>query len=176
MSRRPRGGRRFDLPLASYRRQFDYNAAMLKEFKEFAMRGNVIDLAVGVIIGAAFGKITDSLVKDVLMPPLGMLTGRVDFSQMYFQLGGAETYPSVEAAREAGATVIAYGAFINAVIQFILLAFAVFILVRFINRLKKSDVPPPPDMRACPFCTSEISIKAIRCPNCTSELEAEMAT
>jgi large conductance mechanosensitive channel len=157
---------------AASRRQYDYNSAMLQEFKKFALRGNVIDLAVGVIIGAAFAKITDSLVKDVLMPPLGMLTGRIDLTQLYWQIGGAERYPTVEAAREAGATVIAYGAFINAIVQFILLAFAVFLLVRFINNLQRQkDAEEVPATRACPFCTTAISDKATRCPHCTSELE-----
>lgn len=178
MSRRRRSGLRLRPEAAeaignATRRQFDYNAQMLQEFKKFALRGNVIDLAVGVIIGAAFGKITDSLVKDVLMPLLGMLTGRIDLNQLYWQLGGVERYPTVEAAREAGATVIAYGAFINAIVQFILLAFAVFLLVRFINNLQRQkEAEEVPDTRACPFCTMAISDQALRCPHCTSELEA----
>src|SRR5688500_5160968 len=112
---------------------------MLQEFKKFALRGNVIDLAVGVIIGAGFSKIVDSLVKDVLMPPLGLLLGRIDLSQKYFMLGGGPRYATLDAAREAGANVIAYGAFLNALIQFIMLAFAVFLLVRFINNLHKQE-------------------------------------
>jgi large conductance mechanosensitive channel len=144
---------------------------MLAEFRKFAMRGNVIDLAVGVIIGGAFGKITDSLVKDVMLPPLGLLTGRIDFTQLYWQLGGGRHYATLSAARRAGVAVIAYGSFIDAVIQFVLLAFAVFLLIRFINKLQKpEEVEKAPDTRACPFCTLPISDKATRCPNCTGEL------
>ena len=116
---------------------------MLKEFKEFAMRGNVVDLAVGIIIGAAFGKIVTSLVNDVIMPPIGLLMGGVDFSSLFVNLGGGD-YPSLAAAREAGAPVIAYGAFINTVLDFVIVAFAIFLLVRGINRLRKSEPPPPP--------------------------------
>jgi large conductance mechanosensitive channel len=146
---------------------------MFQEFRKFAMRGNVIDLAVGVIIGAAFGKITDSLVKDILMPPLGLLLGRIDLSQKYIQLGGARHYETLDAARAAGVNVIAYGAFINAVIQFLMLAFAVFVLVRFINKMQKpEETEKVLDTRPCPFCTLAISDKATRCPHCTSELPA----
>jgi large conductance mechanosensitive channel len=149
---------------------------MFAEFKKFAMRGNVIDLAVGVIIGGAFGKITSSLVDDILMPPLGLLTGRIDFSKLFWQLGGAQDYATLEEARKAGAAVIAYGAFINAIIQFILLAFAVFMLIRFINRLNKpEEVEKAPDTRPCPFCTLAISDQATRCPHCTAEIEAQAA-
>jgi large conductance mechanosensitive channel len=148
---------------------------MFAEFRKFAMRGNVIDLAVGVIIGGAFGKITSSLVDDILMPPLGLLTGRIDFSKLYWQLGSDVHYKSLDAARKAGATVIAYGSFINAVIQFILLAFAVFMLIRFINKLNKpEEVEKAPDTRPCPFCTLPISDQATRCPNCTSELSPQV--
>ena len=144
---------------------------MFREFRKFAMRGNVIDLAVGVIIGAAFGKIIDSLVNDVLLPPLGLLTGNIDFNQLYWQVGGGEHFATLDEARKAGATVIAYGAFFNAIVQFILLAFAVFMLVRFINKLDKpEEVEKAPDTRPCPFCTLPISDQATRCPNCTSEL------
>lgn len=149
---------------------------MFAEFRKFAMRGNVIDLAVGVIIGGAFGKIIDSLVKDVLLPPLGLLIGRIDFNQLYFQVGGGTHFATLDEARKAGATVIAYGAFINAVIQFILLAFAVFMLIRFINKLQKpEEVEKAPDTRPCPYCTMPISDQATRCPNCTSEIEPEAA-
>jgi large conductance mechanosensitive channel len=142
---------------------------MLAEFKKFALRGNVIDLAVGVIIGGAFGKIIDSLVNDILMPPLGMLTGGINFTNLYWNLGGS-TFATLEEARAAGAPVIAYGQFINVLIQFILLAFAVFLLVRFINRLQEEPKAAVPDTRDCPFCLSSIKLSATRCPNCTSAL------
>ena len=116
---------------------------MLKEFKEFAMRGNVVDLAVGVIIGAAFGKIVTSLVNDIIMPPIGRLMGGVDFSNLFVNLGSGD-YPSLAAAKEAGAPVISYGVFINSVLDFLIVAFAIFLLVRAINRMKKSEPPPPP--------------------------------
>jgi large conductance mechanosensitive channel len=146
---------------------------MLKEFKEFAMRGNVLDMAVGIIIGVAFGAIVNSLVKDVLMPPLGLLLGKMDFSNLYLNLSGAD-YASLAAAQEAGAATINYGVFVNTVINFIIVAFAVFLLVRQVNRFaKKEEAPPPePTTKECPFCVSEIAIKAMRCPNCTSELKA----
>jgi len=114
---------------------------MLREFREFAMRGNVVDMAVGIILGAAFGKIVSSLVNDVLMPPVGMLLGRMDFSEFYFNLSGG-TYPTLAAAREAGAVVIAYGAFINTIIDFLLVAFAIFLLIRQINRLRRQAEAP----------------------------------
>ncbi|UCC72211.1 MAG: large conductance mechanosensitive channel protein MscL [Gemmatimonadota bacterium] len=146
---------------------------MLKEFKEFAMRGNVLDMAVGIIIGVAFGAIVNSLVKDVLMPPLGLVLGQMDFSSLYLNLSGTE-YASLAAAQEAGAATINYGVFINSVINFIIVAFAVFLLVRQVNRFtRKEEAPPPePRMKECPFCVSAIAIKATRCPNCTSELKA----
>lgn len=116
---------------------------MLKEFREFAMRGNVIDLAVGVIIGGAFGKITSSLVNDIIMPPVGMMLGKMDFSSLFINLG-TEDYATLTAAQEAGAPVIRYGAFINTLLDFTIVAFAIFLLVRTINRLKKAEPPPPP--------------------------------
>jgi large conductance mechanosensitive channel len=116
---------------------------MLKEFKEFAMRGNVVDLAVGIIIGGAFGKIVTSLVNDVVMPPIGLLLGKVNFSSLFINLGGQE-YPSLAAAQEAGAPVIRYGAFVNTILDFAIVAFAIFLLVRTINRLRKTEPPPPP--------------------------------
>ncbi|MBQ2611391.1 large-conductance mechanosensitive channel protein MscL [bacterium] len=152
----------------------------LNEFKEFAMRGNVIDMAVGIIIGAAFGKIVDSMVKDVIMPPLGWLMGRADFTNMYITLPNYEgeiiKYPSLEAAQSAGAVTINYGVFINALISFILVAFAVFLLIKFINKLqakikKDKDVAEETTMKVCPKCFSEIDIRATRCPHCTSELQ-----
>ena len=146
---------------------------MLKEFKEFAMRGNVIDLAVGVIIGAAFGTIVKSLVDDVLMPPIGLLVGGLDFSNLFVSLSG-QHYPSLAAAKEAGAPTINYGIFLNNVLNFLIVAFAVFLLVRQINRLKReTPVPPPaPTEKPCPFCISTIPLAATRCPHCTSELRA----
>ena len=150
---------------------------MFAEFRKFAMRGNVIDLAVGVIIGGAFGKITSSLVDDIQMPPLGMLTGKINFSQLYWQVGSEPHYATLDEARKAGATVIAYGSFINAIIQFLLLAFAVFMLIKFINKLQKpEEVNKTADTRPCPFCTMAISDQATRCPHCTSEIEAQAAS
>jgi large conductance mechanosensitive channel len=145
---------------------------MLKEFKEFAMRGNVIDLAVGVIIGAAFGGIVNSLVKDIIMPPLGQILGKVDFSNLYINLTKT-SYPSLAAAQEAGAATINYGLFLNAVINFLIVAFAIFIVIRQINRLQRpaAKAPAEPTTKECPYCYSAIAIKATRCPNCTSQFE-----
>ncbi len=145
---------------------------MLKEFKEFAMRGNVMDLAIGVIIGGAFGKITTSLVNDVIMPPIGLLLGKVDFSNLYINLSGG-SYISLAQAREAGAVTINYGLFINTLIDFLIIAFVVFMLVRQVNRLQKSEPEPAPApaTKECPFCLSSISIKATRCPQCTSNIK-----
>ena len=144
---------------------------MFKEFRSFAMRGNVIDLAVGVIIGAAFGKITASLVSDVLMPPLGLLLGRVDFTGLFLTLNG-EHYDTLAAARTAGAPVIAFGSFINTVIEFLIVAFAVFILVRQLNRLQRLHAAPPaaPTEKSCPRCLSAIPIAATKCKFCTTDL------
>ncbi|MDX2222982.1 MAG: large conductance mechanosensitive channel protein MscL [Rhodospirillaceae bacterium] len=146
---------------------------MLKEFRDFAMRGNVVDLAVGVIIGAAFGKITSSLVADVMMPPIGMLLGKVDFSNLFVVLGPGD-FASLSAARDAGAPVIAYGSFINSIIDFVIVAFAIFIVVKQMNRLKAlTDKPAPvaaPTERACPECLSMVPIAAKRCKFCASAL------
>lgn len=144
---------------------------MLKEFKEFAMRGNVLDLAVAVIIGAAFGKIVTTFVNNVLMPPIGLLLGRVDFSNLFIPLDG-QSYPSLAAAQDAGAPVIAYGLFINDLINFLIVAFVVFLIVRAVNRLKKPAAAPAeaPSTKECPYCASTISIKARKCPECTSDL------
>ena len=144
---------------------------MLKEFKEFAMRGNVVDMAIGIIIGAAFGKIISSFVADILMPPLGLLLGKVDFSSLFVSLSG--TYPSLAAAKAAGAPTLNYGLFLNTVIDFLIVAFAIFLLVKQINRLtaKPAPAPPAPPTKDCPYCASAISIKATRCPHCTSELK-----
>jgi len=151
---------------------------MFKEFKDFAMRGNVVDMAVGIVIGAAFGTIVKSLVADVLMPPLGLLIGGVDFSQLFIvvQEGAksAAPYVSLAAAEEAGAVLIRYGIFINTVISFIIVAFAIFMVVKGINNMRREEEAPPaePTTKDCQFCFSSIPIKASRCPNCTSELGA----
>ena len=146
---------------------------MLREFREFAMRGNVVDLAVGIIIGVAFGKIITSLVNDILMPPIGLLLGRVDFSSLFINLSG-QPYTSLAEASAAGAPTINYGVFLNTVIDFIIVAFAIFLLVRFINRLsrQRERAPEAPNTKECPFCFSAIPIRATRCPQCTSALQA----
>ncbi len=146
---------------------------MLKEFKEFAMRGNVLDMAVGIIIGGAFGKIISSLVADVLMPPIGMLMGNVNFASLFINLSD-QAYPSLAAAKEAGAPTINYGVFIQAVIDFIIIAFVIFMLIRQVNALTKKPEPDPgpPTTKDCPHCLSTIPIKATRCAHCTSEVKA----
>lgn len=148
---------------------------MLKEFKEFAMRGNVVDMAVGIIIGGAFGTIVSSLVNNVMMPPLGLLMGGVDFSDLFITLkqgASAAPYATLANAQADGAVTIAYGLFCNAVISFLIVAFAVFLLIKGINKLKQEKEAPPaaPTSKECPFCLSTIAIKASRCPHCTSEL------
>jgi large conductance mechanosensitive channel len=145
---------------------------MWSEFRTFIARGNVMDLAVGVIIGAAFGKIVTTLVEGILMPPLGLLLGRVDFSSLFVALDRARGVPaSLAEAKELGIPVIAYGQFINDVIGFIIVALAVFVLIKQVNRLKRyGETPEAPTRRACPYCISTISIEATRCPNCTSQL------
>lgn len=150
---------------------------MLKEFKEFAMRGNVVDMAVGIVIGAAFGAIVTSLVKDIIMPPIGLALGGLDFANLFILLKEGSPpapYPSLEAAQAAGAVTINYGLFINAVINFIIVAFAIYLVIRAINRLRREQEASPaePTTRECPYCISSIPIKATRCPNCTSQLEA----
>jgi large conductance mechanosensitive channel len=151
-------------------------ARWLEEFKKFAMRGNVIDLAVGVVIGGAFGKITTSLVNDVLMPPLGLIIGKVDFTNLFFSLDG-KRYVSLAAAKAAGAPTLNYGLFLNQVLDFMIIAFAVFMLVKQVNRLqpKPAEVPANAPTKECPFCASAIAAKASRCPHCTSELPQEPA-
>jgi large conductance mechanosensitive channel len=144
---------------------------MLKEFRDFAMRGNVVDLAVGIIIGAAFGKIVTSLVNDMLMPPLGVLLGKVDFSNLFINLSSAH-YDSVVAAKAAGAATINYGAFINNIIDFIIVALAVFLLVRQMNRLLPKVEAAPAATKECAYCASTINAAATRCPHCTSQLTA----
>lgn len=145
---------------------------MWKEFRDFILRGNVLDLAVAVIIGAAFGKIVDSLVNDVLMPPLGLLLGKVDFSNLFVDLSGTG-YPSLAAAQQAGAPTINYGLFINNIINFLIIAAAIFFVIRLFNRLQIAKPAAPeaaPTTKECPFCFTTIPLKAIRCPHCTSEL------
>ncbi len=144
---------------------------MLKEFKEFIMRGNVVDLAVGVIIGAAFGTIVSSLVNDIIMPPVGLLLGGVNFSNLFINLSGGE-FASLAAAQEAGAATINYGLFINHLINFLIVALAIFLLVRQVNRLQEEEEAPAeePTTKECPFCHTEIPLAASRCPNCTSQL------
>ena len=145
---------------------------MLKEFKEFVMRGNVLDLAIAVIIGAAFGAIVTSLVNDLVMPPLGLALGKVDFKDLFISLNGLP-YPSLAAAKTAGAPVLAYGQFINTVINFLIIAFVIFMIVKQVNRFKKpAPAPPAPATKECPYCVSVIALKAVRCPQCTSELRA----
>ncbi|MCX7628470.1 MAG: large conductance mechanosensitive channel protein MscL [Methylophilaceae bacterium] len=147
---------------------------MLDEFKQFAMRGNVVDMAVGVIIGAAFGAIVKSLVDDIIMPPIGLLLGNVDFSNLFLVLKEGATaapYVSVKAAKEAGAVTLNYGLFINSVISFLIVAFAVFMLIRAMNRLRTAQqTSVEPATKECPRCISSIPVKATRCPYCTSEL------
>lgn len=149
---------------------------MLKEFREFVARGNVIDLAVGVIVGAAFGKIVTSLVEGILMPPIGVVLGRVDFSNMFLVLEASKGIPSSLAdAKVKGIPVIAFGQFVNDVMGFLIVALAVFLIVKQVNRIKSvidGPVPTVATTKECPFCASTISIKARRCPNCTSELAA----
>ena len=142
---------------------------MLKEFREFAMKGSVVDLAVGVVIGAAFGKIVDSLVKDILMPPIGKLLGGVDFSNLFLVLGSG-SYPSLKAAQDAGAATLNYGVFVNAIINFLIIAFALFVVIKGINQLRRQEAaaPPPPTSKLCPQCQLEIPIKATKCGHCTS--------
>ena len=152
---------------------------MWQEFKAFVMRGNVIDLAVGVIIGAAFGTVVKSLVDDVIMPPIGLAMGGVDFSDKYVLLKEGTTaagpYPTIAAAKAAGAVTLNYGAFVNNVITFFIVAIAVFILVRAVNRMYRKPAEPTPDTVPCPFCTMTVARAATRCPNCTSQLGAPVA-
>jgi large conductance mechanosensitive channel len=148
---------------------------MLKEFKEFALRGNVMDMAVGIIIGAAFGAIVTSLVKDVIMPPIGLLLGGLDFANFFILLKAgspAAPYASLAEAQAAGAVTISYGVFINTVINFLIVAFVVFLLIRSINQMRRQEEAPPaePTTKECPFCLSTIPVKATRCAYCTSEL------
>lgn len=143
---------------------------MLEEFKKFAMRGNVIDLAVGFIMGGAFGAIVTSLVNDIIMPPIGLILGRVDFKGLFIDLSG-QGFKTLEAAKAASAPTINYGVFINTIINFVIVAFALFLLIRAVNQLTaKPPAPAAPTTKECPFCLSTIPIKATRCPHCTSQL------
>jgi large conductance mechanosensitive channel len=142
---------------------------MLKEFKEFALKGNVLDLAIGVIIGGAFGTVVKSLVDDIMMPPFGRILGNIDFSNLFVNLSPGD-YDSLAAAKEAGAATINYGLFINNIISFLIIAFAVFILVKWFNKIRREpEVSKAPEIKECPRCISAISVRATRCPNCTSE-------
>jgi large conductance mechanosensitive channel len=143
---------------------------MLKEFKEFALKGNVIDMAIGIIIGVAFGAIVNSVVNDLLMPPIGVLLGNTDFSNMFVNLSGTP-YASLSEAKAAGAAVISYGVFINTVINFIIIAFVLFLIVRQMNRFRRKPEAPVLNTKPCPYCDTAIPLKATRCPNCTSELK-----
>jgi len=142
---------------------------MLKEFKEFAMKGNVLDLAIGIVLGSAFGAIVKSLVEDIIMPPIGLLLGNIDFTNLFLDLSG-KAFPTLKAAKDAGAATINYGLFVNTVINFVIVAFVIFLLVRQINRMKKEPAPAAPNTKECQYCLSAIPLKATRCPNCTSQL------
>lgn len=144
-------------------------SVLLKEFKEFASRGSLLDLAVGLVLGTAFTKIVNSLVNDIIMPPIGMLLGGVDFANLFINLSGVE-YATLAAAQEAGAAVISYGVFINAIIDFVIVAFAMFLIVRQVNRLKRAEEETAPTVKSCPYCKSDIALEATRCPHCTSEV------
>ena len=143
---------------------------MLKEFRDFIARGNVIDLAVAVIIGAAFGAIVSSLVKDIIMPVISLLTGGIDFTSWFIPLKGG-TFATLKAAQDAGVATINIGIFVNAIITFLIVAFAMFLVVKSINKMKKKPAPADPTTKDCPYCFTAIPIKATRCPNCTSELK-----
>lgn len=145
---------------------------MLKEFKEFIARGNVIDLAVGIIIGAAFGKIVTSLVNDIIMPPVGLALGGVDFNNLFINLSNTP-YAKLADAKAAGAPTINYGIFINTLIEFLIVAFVIFLIVKAINRMRRQPEELPDTVKACPFCLTSIPVQATRCPSCTSELKVE---
>jgi large conductance mechanosensitive channel len=142
---------------------------MFKEFREFALRGNVLDMAVGIIIGAAFGRIISSLVEDIIMPPIGLALGGVDFSSLFINLSGGD-YPSVAAAKEAGAATLNYGIFLNTILNFLIIAFAIFLIVRQFNKAKREGPAPAPTTKDCPHCLMAIPLKATRCAHCTSEV------
>ena len=143
---------------------------MMKEFREFAMRGNVLDMAIGIIIGSAFGKIITSLVNDIVMPPVGLLLGKVNFANLFINLS-PQHYENLTDARAAGAATINYGLFLNTIIDFVIVAFVIFLLVRQVNRFKRTSEPAAATTRECPYCLSGVPLKASRCPHCTSELK-----
>lgn len=144
---------------------------MLKDFKEFIIRGNVLDLAIGIVIGAAFGKIVTSFVTDILMPPIGLALGKVDFSNLFIDLSGQQ-HSTLAAAKAAGAATVNYGLFFNTIIDFLIVAFVIFLIVQQVNKLRRTPEPPPaaPATKECPFCCTAIAIPATRCPSCTSQL------
>jgi large conductance mechanosensitive channel len=156
----------FQQTLASSGRE---GGAMIKEFKEFAMRGNVVDMAVGIIMGAGFGKIVSSFVSDVVMPPIGLLMGKVNFSNLYLNLSGT-TFESLAAAEAVGAPIVKYGAFVSTVIDFAIVAFVIFLVIRQMNAMKKPAPAAAPTTKECPHCLSSVPLKATRCAHCTSEL------
>lgn len=143
---------------------------MMKEFKEFAMKGNVVDLATGVIIGSAFGKIVTSLVNDIIMPILGSITGKIDLTNLFISLNGVH-YETLEQAKEASAPTLNYGLFLTSVIDFLIISFSIFLVIKQVNKLKPKTTSTPVTTKSCPFCQSKIDIKAIKCPHCTSDLE-----
>jgi large conductance mechanosensitive channel len=143
---------------------------LLKEFKEFVMRGNVLDMAVGIVIGIAFGGIVNSIVNDVIMPPIGLILGNVDFSNLFINLS-AKSFSSLAEAKSAGAPVIAYGTFLNTVVNFLIVAFVLFVVIRVFNQFRRKEPTAAPTTKDCPYCFTEIPIQAIRCPHCTSELK-----
>ena len=142
---------------------------MWKDFREFALKGSMIDLAIGIIIGAAFGKVITSLVNDVIMPPIGLLLGKVDFSSLYLNLSG-KNFASMQEAVDAGAPILKYGLFVNTLIEFFIIALVIFVVVKNINNLRKKEAEKEPETKDCQYCLSSIPVKATRCPNCTSEL------
>ena len=144
---------------------------MLKEFKEFAMKGNVLDMAIGIIIGAAFGRIVTSLVSDVIMPPIGLILGKVDFNSLFLNISGT-SYPTLAAAKSAGAATINYGTFLNTVIDFLIVAFVIFLFVRQVNRWTKKPEPAAATTKDCPYCLSKIPVKASKCAYCTAPVAA----
>jgi large conductance mechanosensitive channel len=146
---------------------------MIKDFKDFIMRGNVLDMAIGIVIGIAFGLVVNSVVSDLIMPPIGLLLGKVDFSNLFINLSGT-SYVSLAEAKKAGAAVIAYGAFINTIINFIIVAIVLFFIIRLFSKVKRKQEAPPAELttKECPYCLSTIKIKATRCPQCTSDLKS----
>ncbi len=152
--------------------------SQLKKFRDFAIKGNVVDMAIGIVIGASFGKIATSLVGDIIMPPIGLLLGRVDFNSLFIPLDG-KTYASLDAAKKAGAAIFAYGAFINTVLDFLIVALAMFLIVQWYQTMAERFQEPvpaePPKTKDCPYCMSQIPLAATRCPHCTSQLEQTKA-